>query len=81
MANGFTINSGIGEIDQLLSRGGMDSMLLTLWLIVGAVTFGALLEEFGLIAPGRPLDPGGDKHRPAVRHGVRLRLRAQRGGR
>jgi Na+:H+ antiporter, NhaC family len=55
MANGFTIDSGIGEIDQLLSRGGMDSMLLTLWLIVGAVTFGALLEEFGLIA--RLVDP------------------------
>jgi NhaC family Na+:H+ antiporter len=28
----------------------MDSMLLTLWLIIGAVTFGALLEHFGLIA-------------------------------
>jgi NhaC family Na+:H+ antiporter len=50
MANGFEINSGIGEIDALLSRGGMDSMLLTLWLIMAAVTFGALLEEFGLIA-------------------------------
>ncbi|WP_371930644.1 Na+/H+ antiporter NhaC [Streptomyces poriferorum] len=55
MANGFAIDSGIDEIDQLLSRGGMDSMLLTLWLIVGAVTFGALLEEFGLI--GRLIDP------------------------
>ncbi|MFJ4428351.1 Na+/H+ antiporter NhaC family protein [Streptomyces bobili] len=55
MANGFSINSGIEEIDQLLSRGGMDSMLLTLWLIIGAVTFGALLEEFGLI--GRLIDP------------------------
>ena len=30
-------------------------MLLTLWLIIGAVTFGALLEEFGLIA--RLVDP------------------------
>lgn len=49
MANGFTMNSGIGEIDRLLSRGGMDSMLLTIWLIIGAVTFGALLEQFGLI--------------------------------
>ncbi|KUI45028.1 sodium:proton antiporter [Mycobacterium sp. IS-1590] len=49
MANGFTIDSGIGEIDRLLSRGGMDSMLLTIWLIIGAVTFGALLEQFGLI--------------------------------
>ncbi|WP_433168284.1 Na+/H+ antiporter NhaC [Kribbella sp. CA-247076] len=55
MANGFEINSGIGEIDGLLSRGGMDSMLLTLWLIMAAVTFGALLEEFGLI--GRLVDP------------------------
>jgi NhaC family Na+:H+ antiporter len=33
----------------------MDSMLLTLWLIIGAVTFGALLEEFGLI--NRLIDP------------------------
>ena len=49
MANGFTINSGIGEIDRLVSRGGMDAMLLTIWLIIAAVTFGALLEQFGLI--------------------------------
>ncbi len=49
MANGFTMNSGIGEIDRLLSRGGMDSMLLTIWLIIAAVTFGAMLEQFGLI--------------------------------
>ena len=55
MANGYEIDSGIGLIDQLLSRGGMDSMLTTLWLIIGAVTFGALLEEFGLI--GRLIDP------------------------
>jgi Na+:H+ antiporter, NhaC family len=55
MANGFDINSGIGDIDRLLSRGGMDSMLKTLWLIIGAVAFGALLEEFGMI--GRLLDP------------------------
>ena len=49
MANGFTIDSGIGEIDRLVSRGGMDAMLLTIWLIIAAVTFGALLERFGLI--------------------------------
>ncbi|MEV0286304.1 Na+/H+ antiporter NhaC [Kribbella sp. NPDC050820] len=49
MANGFSIDTGIGDIDRLLARGGMDSMLLTLWLIFGAVTLGALLEEFGLI--------------------------------
>lgn len=49
MSNGFTMNSGIADIDRLLSRGGMDSMLLTIWLIIGAVTFGALLEQLGLI--------------------------------
>ncbi|MGN0064622.1 MAG: Na+/H+ antiporter NhaC family protein [Nocardioides sp.] len=49
MANGFTIDSGIADIDRLLSRGGMDSMLLTIWLIIGAVTFGAMLADFGLI--------------------------------
>jgi NhaC family Na+:H+ antiporter len=49
MANGFVSHSGLADIDRLLSRGGMDSMLLTIWLIIGAVTFGALLEQLGLI--------------------------------
>ncbi|MFB4268383.1 Na+/H+ antiporter NhaC [Nonomuraea sp. GTA35] len=49
MANGFDKSSGLADVDRLLSRGGMDSMLPTLWLIVGAVTFGTLLEEFGLL--------------------------------
>ncbi len=47
MSNGFSIDSGITEVDRLLSRGGIDSMLLTIALIFTAVTFGALLEEFG----------------------------------
>ncbi|MEA5451526.1 Na+/H+ antiporter NhaC [Leptolyngbya sp. CCNP1308] len=50
MANGFEENSGIADVDRLLSRGGMDSMLYTLWIIIGAVTFGTLMEEFGLLA-------------------------------
>ncbi|HEY8569552.1 Na+/H+ antiporter NhaC [Microbulbifer sp.] len=49
MANGFHMESGVADVDRLLSRGGMSSMLHTLWLIMGAVTFGALLDEFGLI--------------------------------
>ncbi|MFE7388954.1 Na+/H+ antiporter NhaC family protein [Streptomyces sp. NPDC057582] len=52
---GAVAMSSIAQIDDLLSRGGMDSMLLTLWLIIGAVTFGAVLEEFGLIT--RLVDP------------------------
>jgi NhaC family Na+:H+ antiporter len=55
MATGFEMHSGIPEVDQLLSRGGMASMLYTLWLIIGAVTFGTLIEEFGLIT--RLIDP------------------------
>lgn len=50
MSNGFTKASGIADIDRLLSRGGMESMLPTLWLIMAAVTFGTLLEKYGLIS-------------------------------
>jgi NhaC family Na+:H+ antiporter len=49
MATGYAANSGLPDVDLLLSRGGMDSMLKTIWLIIGAVTFGTLLEEFGLL--------------------------------
>jgi NhaC family Na+:H+ antiporter len=55
MANGFSIDSGVSEIDALVSRGGMDSMLPTIWLIIGAVTFGTLLQDLGLI--DRLVDP------------------------
>ncbi|CAI2488841.1 Malate-2H(+)/Na(+)-lactate antiporter [Serratia fonticola] len=49
MATGFQENSGIEQIDALLSRGGMDSMLFTIWLIIGAVTFGIMVDDFGLL--------------------------------
>jgi NhaC family Na+:H+ antiporter len=49
MASGYAANSGLADVDALLSRGGMQSMLKTIWLIIGAVTFGTLLEEFGLL--------------------------------
>ena len=55
MATGFQMDSGVSEVDRLVSRGGMASMLPTIWLIIGAVTFWALLEEFGMIA--RLVDP------------------------
>jgi len=55
IATGFSIDTGIGDVDRLLSRGGMSSMLLTLWLITGAVTFGTVLDEFGLLK--RLIDP------------------------
>jgi NhaC family Na+:H+ antiporter len=37
-------------VDALLSRGGMDSMLTTIWLILAALVFGTLLDEFGLLS-------------------------------
>ncbi len=55
MATGYQTNTGIPDIDRLLSRGGMDSMLLTLWLIIGAITFGTLMAEFGLLS--KLIDP------------------------
>jgi NhaC family Na+:H+ antiporter len=50
LATGYQANSGIPAVDDLLSRGGMDSMLLTIWLILGALVFGTLLDEFGLLS-------------------------------
>jgi NhaC family Na+:H+ antiporter len=55
MGTGYKANSGIPVLDNLLSRGGMASMLKTLWIIIGAVTFGTLLEEFKLL--GKLIDP------------------------
>jgi NhaC family Na+:H+ antiporter len=55
MGNGFTLSSGFEEIDTLFSGGGMESMLLTVWLILGAMSFGAMMEFGGfnnrLISP------------------------------
>ena len=55
IATGYHVNTGMKELDQLLSRGGMASMLKTLWIIIGAVTFGTLLEEFSLLT--KLIDP------------------------
>lgn len=42
--DGFTLSSGNAALDDLLSRGGMSSMLNTVWLILAAMTFGAVME-------------------------------------
>ncbi len=47
MANGFTLNSSYPEINELFSGGGMSSMLLTVWLIIGAMSFGAMMDFGG----------------------------------
>jgi NhaC family Na+:H+ antiporter len=36
-------------IDQLVTRGGMESMLNTIWLIITALAFGGVVEKAGVI--------------------------------
>ena len=45
--DGFTLESGTPALDDLLSRGGMASMLMTVWLIMTAMMFGAVMETTG----------------------------------
>ncbi|MGE5831006.1 MAG: Na+/H+ antiporter NhaC family protein, partial [Micromonosporaceae bacterium] len=55
MATGFVSHSGAEAVDQLFSRGGMASMLTTVWLILGALSFAAVMEHAGFL--GRLLAP------------------------
>ena len=49
LANGFVSNTGNATIDALFSRGGMDSMLSTIWLVLGALSFAAIMEDAGFL--------------------------------
>ena len=55
MATGFVSNSGSPEIDALFSRGGMASLLTTIWLVLGALSFAAVMEHAGFLQ--RLLEP------------------------
>lgn len=47
--DGFRLQSGNAALDGLLSRGGMSSMLNTVWLIWAAMTFGGVMESTRLL--------------------------------
>ncbi len=47
--DGYQADSGDDTMDSLLNRGGMASMLNTVWLIVCAMAFGACMERAGLL--------------------------------
>lgn len=47
--NGYSMQTGIEAIDSLLSRGGMNSMLFTIILIVLSLSMGGLLFTLGII--------------------------------
>ncbi len=47
--DGVKIETGNSELNKLLSGGGMSSMLNTIWLIMCALSFGAVLEHLGML--------------------------------
>jgi NhaC family Na+:H+ antiporter len=49
LATGYVSDSGNATIDALFSRGGMSSMLFTIWLVLGALSFAAIMEEAGFL--------------------------------
>lgn len=49
LGTGYHVTSGDPMVDKLLTRGGMHSMLNTVWLIITALAFGAVVEHAGLL--------------------------------
>jgi Na+:H+ antiporter, NhaC family len=49
MATGFVSHSGVPQVDDLFSRGGMASLLFTIWLVLGALSFAAVMEHAGFL--------------------------------
>ncbi|MEQ8486843.1 MAG: Na+/H+ antiporter NhaC [Pseudomonadales bacterium] len=47
--DGYRADTGGENLDALLSRGGMSSMLNTVWLIITAMTFGSAMEKSGIL--------------------------------
>jgi NhaC family Na+:H+ antiporter len=46
---GFASETGIASVDDLLSRGGLDSMMWTISLILCAMIFGGVMEKTGML--------------------------------
>jgi Na+:H+ antiporter, NhaC family len=49
LSDGYVSTTGNEAVDELLSRGGMSSMLNTIWLVLCAMAFGAVMERMGLL--------------------------------
>lgn len=49
LSDGTQVDSGNADLDDLLSGGGMSSMLNTVWLVLCAMTFGAVMEYTGML--------------------------------
>ncbi|WP_134687074.1 Na+/H+ antiporter NhaC [Brevibacillus migulae] len=49
MQDGFVAQTGVEEVDRLLSRGGIQSMMWSVSLVLLSLGLGGLLQEFGVI--------------------------------
>jgi NhaC family Na+:H+ antiporter len=49
MQNGYASETGNAILDDLLTRGGLQSMMWTISLIMCALTFGGILEKTGML--------------------------------
>ncbi len=49
MHYGYQSHTGVVAVDELLTRGGLDSMLWTVSLVVCALSFGGVLEKTGML--------------------------------
>lgn len=47
--SGFVLNSGVVQLDSILSRGGIESMMFSISLVLLALGMGGLLFELGII--------------------------------
>jgi Na+:H+ antiporter, NhaC family len=50
MATGYVHTSEVPAISRLFSRGGMASLLTTIWLVLAALSFAAIMEHAGFLA-------------------------------
>ncbi len=55
MATGYVADTGIEAVDNLLSGGGMQAMLNTVWLIITALAFGGIMNHTGFL--GKLIEP------------------------
>lgn len=55
LATGYVASTGDKSLDQILTRGGMSSMMNTVWLIITALAFGSVMEHARLL--NRLIDP------------------------
>ncbi len=49
LATGFESSLGVAELDRLLTRGGMASMMTIIWMVIAALSFAAAMEATGLL--------------------------------